>query len=259
MPTFSAYDSLPALDQILHSLHVMLCCFALLAASVPALTEKGSPEHKFGGLLYVMISGMALAFGCAMAWRESNLVLFSFDCFCAYLLFSGWRAAHSNHEPRKIDWAIPLGMLTVSAIATASAVAKDMGLQSFYLLFFALNASYLALRDLRQLKARSRFMKYRLFMPDLATQDTDSTAWLGRHIAGMVGSAIANLSVVVLTFLPLSLHWLWPASLILIGSYIAWKERQKKLRVRRAMATIITPKFGKRRPGPAHEDWRKAA
>ncbi len=74
---------------------------------------------------------------------------------------------------------------------------------------------------------------------------TAPATWMGRHVAGTVGSLMANASVVVLTLLPLELHWLWPTGLMVAGAWIAWKERQKKLRIQRALAPILRPGFGR--------------
>ncbi len=212
----------------------MLCSFALLVACIPLLTEKGSVEHKFSGLIYVPISMVALLLASWMAWRESSLVLFTFNCFCAYLLMSGWRAVHEDKSPSIIDWIIPGSLSAVALGVTLQALINDQGLRSFYLLFFAMNAFYLSWQ-------------------------AQPAAWMGRHIAGMVGSVIANLSVIVLTLLPLSLHWLWPVMLIVIGAMIAYKEHQKKLRVRQAMATILQPKFRARYTKAKDDDIRRAA
>ncbi len=242
MPTFSAYDTLPFFDQLLHGAHFMLCSFALLIACIPLLTEKGTPEHKFGGLIYVPVSMMALLLASWMAWRESSLVLFTFNCFCAYLLMSGWRAVHED-----------------ALAVTLDAVLDDQGMRSFYLLFFAMNAFYLSWRDWQHLKSRINLQRYKLFLGSLSTKEMQPASWMGRHIAGMVGSVIANLSVIVLTLLPLSLHWLWPVALLLIGAAIAYRERQKKLRVRQAMATILQPKFRARYAKTKDDDIRRAA
>lgn len=258
MPTFSTYNALPAFDQLLHSFHFMLCSFALLIACVPMLTEKGSTEHKAGGLIYVPVSMAALLLGCWMAWVESSLVFFSFNCFCAYLLMSGWRAAHSEKAPQFLDWSIPGSLFAVALLVTWQATQQSQDMRGFYLMFFAMNAFYLSWRDFKHLQGRIQFHRYKLFMPSFVEKEMQPAAWLGRHIAGMVGSVIANLSVIVLTLLPLSLHWLWPVTLVTIGGYIAYKERQKKLRVRRAMATILQPKF-RPRIVRADDDWRKAA
>ena len=47
---------------------------------------------------------------------------------------------------------------------------------------------------------------------------------------------MANLSVVVLTLLPIELHWLWPAMLIALAIGIALEQRRKQMRIRAAMA-----------------------
>ncbi len=237
----------------------MLCSFALIVACIPLLTEKGSPEHKFGGLIYVPLSMTALVLASWMAWRESSLVLFTFNCFCAYLLMSGWRAVHEDKNPGAIDWIIPGSLFTVALGVTLDAILHDQGLRSFYLMFFAINAFYLSWRDWKHLQSRVQFNRYKLFLANMTTKQAQPASWMGRHIAGMVGSVIANLSVIVLTLLPLSLHWLWPVSLLLIGGYIAHRERQKKLRMRRALATVLQPKFRARYAKTKDDDIRRAA
>ena len=71
---------------------------------------------------------------------------------------------------------------------------------------------------------------------------------------------MANLSVVVLTLLPLSLHWLWPASLIALAGIVALKQRRRKAIVNKAVAAVLHPKF---RTGVVRhqddDDIRKAA
>lgn len=222
------------------------------------LTKKGSPEHKFGGLIYLPLSATALILGSWMAWREQSMVLFSFNCFCAYLLLSGWRAVRESQAPKLIDIVIPAGLFAIALAVTFHAVWHDQGLRSFYELFFAMNAFYLSWRDWKHLKSRIQLNKYKIFLPGLTAKDFQSASWMGRHIAGMIGSVIANLSVVVLTLLPLSLHWLWPVTLLTIGFYIWFKEQQKKARIRQSMATILQPKF--RTPyAKTNDDVRRAA
>ncbi len=258
MPTFSAYNSLPFFDQLLHGAHFMLCSFALLVACIPLLTEKGSVEHKFGGLIYVPLSMVALLLASWMAWRESSLVLFTFNCFCAYLLMSGWRAVHEDKNSNIIDWIIPGSLFVIALGVTLDAMLHDQGMRSFYLTFFAVNAFYLSWRDWTYLQSRIQFNRYKLFLASMTIKQAQPASWMGRHIAGMVGSVIANLSVIVLTLLPLSLHWLWPVTLLFAGGYIAYREQQKKLRIRNAMATVLQPKF-RAKPHTSGEDWRKAA
>jgi len=258
VPIFSAYSGLPFWGQMLHGVHFVLCSFALLAACIPLLTEKGSVEHKFGGIVYLPISMLAMALSTYLAWQESSLVLFSFNAFCFYLLLSGWRAAHSQTAPQLIDWFIPAALFTLAVIVSIDSCLHDRGPRTMYLMFFAVNAFYLSWRDYQYLKGRTRFEKYKIFVGSLGHDYAKPGAWLARHIAGMVGSVIANLSVIVLTLLPLSLHWLWPVTLLLAGAYIAAKEHEKKLRARRAIATVLQPRF-RATPAKPVDDVRRAA
>jgi hypothetical protein len=262
MPILSAYQDLSFTAQMLHGLHFMLCTFAVLAASVPMLTAKGSAEHKFGGLVYVPIAGSALLLGSAIAWHETSLILFCFNSFCAYLLFSGWRAVHEKEKPELVDWAIPGSLFVLSIAVTLYALIYDEGLTSFYLFFFALNAFYLAQRDWRHLKSRAFVEKNRVFLVDISF-GKPPMQWLNRHIAGMAGSALANLSVVVLTLLPLSLHWLWPTTLVVLALFIARREAKKRAHLRAALAPILKPAFmptGFAKPRQGDEkDWKRAA
>jgi hypothetical protein len=259
MPSFSAFQGLPFADQMLHGLHFMLCAFSVLVACIPLLTPKGSPEHKFGGMIYMPIALAALLLASYVAWREASLVLFCFNSFCAYLLLGGWRAVHEKEKPELIDWAIPTSLLALSVGVTLHALIYDEGMRSFYLLFFALNGFYLAARDWRHLRRRAYIQKHKIFLVD-ASFGTAPTGWINRHIAGMAGSVMANLSVVVLTILPISLHWLWPASLIGLACIISWRERQKKARLRAAFPTGLQAKFA---PGSGRvkrgDDIRRAA
>ena len=70
---------------------------------------------------------------------------------------------------------------------------------------------------------------------------------------------IANVSVIVLTLLPIELHWIWPVSLLLIGGYIAQKERKKKMRVQKVLAPVLQGKFRMPPRGGKDEDIRRAA
>lgn len=248
MPVFGAYEGLTFFDQWLHSVHVMLCALATLIACVPLLTEKGSLEHKFAGRIYLPISLLALVMASFLAWHERSLVLFCFNSFCAYLLLSGWRATREQGPPQLIDWMIPGTLLLLSTGVTLHAMIFDQGMRSFYLLFFALNGFFLCGRDWGHLRQRLQ-------------KTGKAPEWLGRHIAGMVGSVLANFSVVVLTLLPLWLHWLWPVTLILAAAYFINKEEKKKRQLRKAMATVLKPKF--RTPSHRNNDdednFRKAA
>jgi hypothetical protein len=260
----STYGELPFTDQLLHGVHFMLCAFAVLIACIPLMTEKGSTEHKFGGALYVPVSCAAFALASYMAWSEGSLVLLCFNGFCAYLLLSGIRAMHEKEKPALIDWVIPGGLFILAAGATLHALIYDEGKRSFYLLFFALNAFYLAGRDFRHLRRRSYWFKRKIF---LLAEDMPGSAhaadWLNRHITGMVGSVIANLSVVVLTLLPIEWHWIWPTVLILTAAGIGLRERHKKLQLRRAIPPLFRPQpsYGVVRPrrNDEDEDIRKAA
>jgi hypothetical protein len=257
---FAIYDELPFLDQFLHGIHFMLCAFAVLIACVPLLTEKGSVEHKFGGTLYMPVSIAAFTLASYMAWRESSLLLLCFNVFCAYLLLSGWRAMHEKEKPVLIDWLIPGGLFLLACGVALHAVIDDEGRRSLYLLFFAFNSFCLVVRDYRYLRRRMSRQRYKAFPPDGAGIGAASE-WLNRHIAGMVGSVIANLSVVVLMLLPLDLHWIWPAALIVAAAAIAWQQHRKKARIQANIAAIFTPDFkaGKRMRMPRKENLRRAA
>ena len=259
MPILNAYDGLSFFDQMLHGWHFMLCTFAVLIGCVPLLTEKGTLEHRFAGLIYLPVSMVALLFASYIAWHEASLVLMCFNFFCAYLLMSGWRAVHEEDVPRFIDWLAPIGLLSLSLFVALHALFYDEGMKSFYLFFFAFNGTFLASRDLKNLRTRVYWGKRKLFFADGLFGRPKASEWMGRHIAGMVGSMIANLSVVVLSMLPLALHWLWPLSLTSIGAFIAWKEHKKKQRVRETMASLFKPQFQKK-PGPnkKDEDYRRA-
>jgi uncharacterized membrane protein YfcA len=261
VPILSAYADLPFYDQMLHGFHFMLCCFAVLVALIPLLTEKGSAEHKLAGLVYLPLSLVALTLASYMAWRESSAVLFCFNCFCAYLLMSGWRAVHESETPDRIDWMIPVSLFALAIGVTVHALLDDQGMRSFYLLFFALNAFYLAWRDVRHLRQRAYWAKHKNFFADSHFGAAQPASWLGRHIAGMVGSMLANLSVVILTLLPLEWHWVWPVSLIFLSGYVAQKEQQKRQQIRKALAVILQPKFKRDKPLHArdNQDIRRAA
>ncbi len=257
----STYNALSFTDQLLHGIHFMLCSFAVLVACVPLFTAKGSDEHKIGGRLYIPVSCAAFTLASFMAYRESSLVLFCFNCFCAYLLLSGWRATHEKENPTLIDWLIPGGLFILAVGVSLHALIEDEGKRSFYLLFFALNAFYLSLRDFQHLRRRRTWFQRKIF---LVTGDAPGAIhaadWLNRHITGMIGSVMANLSVVVLTLLPIRLHWIWPVGLIIAAAAIGWRERQKKLRARRTVPPIFRPTYGYGvvRPRP-DEDIRRAA
>jgi hypothetical protein len=251
---------MPFTDQMLHGVHFMLCAFAVLIACVPLLTTKGSDEHKFAGKIYVPVSCAAFTLASYIAWREASLVLLCFNVFCAYLLLSGWRAVHEKEKPALIDWIIPAGLLLLAAGMTLHAVIYDEGKRSFYLLFFAMNAFYLAGRDFLHLRRRARWIKRRVFFAERDYGAEQPAEWLNRHVAGMVGSVMANMSVVVLTLLPIELHWIWPVTLILLAAFITLKQYHKKQQLNAAVATILQPKFA-RNPirGDRDEDIRRAA
>jgi uncharacterized membrane protein YfcA len=194
-----------------------------------------------------------------MAWQESSFVLFCFNVFCAYLLLSGWRAVHEKNEPGPIDWIIPGTLFGLAIGVTGHALFFDEGLRSFYLLFFALNGFYLAWRDWKHLRRRLYQQRNKVFFAGISFGPPGATEWMSRHVAGMAGSLMANLSVVVLTLLPLELHWLWPASLIAIGACVAWKERQKKQRLKAVLAPILNPSFGRKAPLSKPVTIRRAA
>jgi hypothetical protein len=263
MPEFSAYSALPPFDQLLHNFHVLLCALAVLIAIIPLMTAKGSAEHKFGGLIYVPVSFAALALGCVLAGIEGSVVLLCFEGFCAYLLLSGWRAVHEQSQLQPIDWMIPGGLILLAGGITLYGLfgpAMDLR-RSFCLSFFAFNSYFLAWRDWGRLRRHS-LSRHNQFLTGQFSQQAEQDGWLGRHIAGMAGSMLANLSVVVLTLLPLDLHWLWPASLMLLSLLVAIYDRHKKRHVRRAMAQILQPKFQPKPRGGIDndgEDIRRAA
>jgi len=259
MLTFTAYDGLPAWEQWLHSLHLLLCAFAVLLGLIPLVTPKGSAEHKLGGLIYVPVSLAGLALASWMAWAEQSLVLFCFNSFCAYLLLSGWRAVHEQAQPRWIDWLIPGGLVALAMLIILQNLwhpLDDMR-KALCLMFFAFNGCYLGGRDLCRLRRKAR-MRSSPLLAIFSIQPDGQTGWMGRHIAGMVGSLLANLSVIVLTLLPLELHWLWPATLITLSLLIALQDYRRKSRLRRTMARIIQPDFAKSRRKPS-EPFRRAA
>jgi len=260
---FSIYDGLPFFEQILHSIHFMLCAFAVLIACIPLLTRKGSDEHKFGGMIYVPVACTAFLLASFMAWYEASLVLLCFNGFCAYLLMSGCRAIHEKEKPELVDWAIPGALFGLALVMTAHALMYDEGKRSFYLLFFALNAFYLAGRDFQHLRQRIYWFKHKIFLLNEQIPGASASAWLQRHIAGMVGSVMANMSVVVLTLLPISLHWMWPVGLILLAAGIAFRQQQRKWRARRVIPPVFQTQLPQLRTGVVRprrdEDIRRAA
>ena len=259
MSFFNAYDSLPVGEQWLHQLHFALCCFAVLVGCVPLAVAKGSTEHRWAGLVYLPVSGLALLLAAGMAWREQSFLLFAFSCFCGWLLLSGWRAVHEKNAPKLIDWLIPGGLIALAAAVALHALTIENGTRSLSLLFFALNAAYLGLRDWRALIRRAAYHRSRLRLAGVEMMPLPASAWLNRHVAGMAGSLLANLSVVVLTILPLGWHWLWPAVLMLAGAIIYLRERQKKARIRAVLAPVLKPGFGRTLPGVATQPARKRA
>jgi hypothetical protein len=260
IPLLSAYAGLPETEQLLHGLHFMLCSFAVLIACVPLGTPKGSFEHKLAGYIYLPLSFTALSLAGWMAWSESSFVLFCFNAFCLYLLLSGWRAVHEKEKPTAIDWAIPTGLIGIALAVAVHVAITDEGTRSLYLFGFALNGFYLAWRDMKHLQRRNAWHWQRMFLSE-TFMDASAAAWMNRHVAGMIGSVIANTSVVVLTLLPLELHWIWPTGLMIAGSWIWWKDRQKKMRVKHALAPILRPGFGRGKvPRDAEtDDVRRAA
>ncbi len=261
MYSLSAYEGLPFTDQMLHHVHFMLCCFAVLIASLPLLTLKGSTEHKFGGALYLPVSFAAFFIACVCAWREQSLVLLCFNVFCAYLMLSGWRAPRLKDAPALIDWIIPGVLFVLSAYIALYASTHDDGMQSFYLLFFACNGFILSVRDFKQLGHRAYWSKHKQFLVDI--RFGKGSDWLNRHIAGMAGSVMANMSVVALTLLPLTLHWIWPVTLVGLALYVAMIEKRRQRRVHAAIPAVLRPKFGvaaaRRSKAVEEEDLRRAA
>ncbi len=262
MFSLSAYADLPWLDQLLHMTHFLLCGLAVLIACIPLLAEKGSAGHKLGGMIYIPIAMAALILSTFIAWREQNSILFCFNCFCSYLLLSGWRAVHEGKTPGTIDWIIPGILFMLGAIVAWYAMANDLGLRSFYLLVFSANAFFLSWRDWRHLRRRATLSKHKIFFSSSYYGATAPlSSWISRHVSGMVGSVLANLSVIVLTLLPLELHWLWPVSLILMAAWVRWKQLEKRRRVSDALPEILKPNFAKsphsRRSG--NNDIRRAA
>lgn len=261
MVVLSAHEGLPFFDRWLHGAHFMLCTFAVLVACVPLLVTKGTPEHKFAGLIYLPISFAALCLASFMAWREASSVLFCFNCFCAYLLLSGWRAAHEKEQPELIDWLIPVSLFVLSVSVALHALIYDTGKTSFYMMFFAINGFYLAWRDWKALRQRILASQQKVVFAGNVYGQWQNDNWMARHIAGMVGSVLANLSVVVLTLLPLAWHWLWPAVLIFAGLVVAWREHEKKQRVRKTFAPVLQPGFVRNKTSykPPEDDFREAA
>ncbi|MGE3623160.1 MAG: hypothetical protein AB7H77_04725 [Bdellovibrionales bacterium] len=250
---------MPPIDQALHSIHFLLCAFAVLVACIPLLTPKGSLEHKFGGKLYLPFSFAALSLASYMAWHEASLLLFCFDAFCLYLLLSGWRAIHEKETPRLIDWLIPAGLFALAGAVTFMAMFQNNEKTTLYLFLFAFNAFYLSLRDLAILQKRAHWLKNQVFFAGRRFGLPQTTEWLNRHIAGMAGSFMANLSVVALTLLPLSLHWLWPVTLVTLAGGIAYSQHRRKARVRKTVAAIIHPAFHASARKRMDENLRRAA
>lgn len=239
----NVWAGLPIFDQILHGAHFVLCLLAVLVALVPLLTAKGSIQHRVGGLIYVPVSGAALVYASFIAWREASLVLFSFNVFCAYLLLSGWRAARAKNSPVFIDWLIPGSLLALAFAVAFNAIIEDRGLHSFYLLFFSLNGFYLSVRDFLLLRQRARWQKHAAFFsPGSKFGATQAAEWLNRHIAGMIGSVLANFSVVALTLLPTRLHWIWPALLVTAAVLISMRQLWKKYRLHTSVPSFFRTK-----------------
>ena len=261
IPLLPAYAGLSFSEQLLHGLHFMLCTFAVLTAVVPLFTEKGSLEFKIGGMIYLPISLAALALASFMAWQEQSFVLFCFDAFCTYLLLSSWRALYERDTPGILDWALPSGLLLLSLAVTLHTFIYDEGVRSLSLLGFALNGFYLCWRDAQHLMRRRYWEKHKVFFADMQFGPGAPAGWMSRYMTGMMGSLVANASVVVLTLLPIEWHWLWPVGLICAGALIMRKEHSRKMRVRRVLAPLLQPDFGRKKPLPHTpvDDIRRAA
>jgi hypothetical protein len=254
MNLIDVYQGMSSNAQLLHGLHFMLCSFAVLIACGALRTKKGSAEHKFFGLIYLPLSLAALLFATVLAWNESSLLLFCFNTFCAYLLMSGWRAVHEAKEPTLIDWLLPGFLLASAILALVQSIFYSHEKQGLYLTFFALNALYLCARDWLHLRNRIKTLRGRVFFADMYYGVLPKNGWLNRHVAGMIGSMLANTSVVVLTILPFAWHWLWSATIIAAAAMIAWHQRQKKQRLKETLATILKPDFGVRKMPPRRRD-----
>jgi hypothetical protein len=229
---FSVYDTLSPLGQALHSAHVLFSALAAVLATIPLLTDKGSVLQRWGGRIFLALSGLACLIGFGLGLQEHSLLLLAFQVFFLYLLLGGWRAAQLSESGRLITFDIVLiGLLAgLALVMFAAAFVTDDAVRRFYLGFFVLCAAIMAWRDAQRLQKHLAWQRLRRF---LGAFDTPPDHWLGRYASMMAGSVIVNLTVVVLSFLPHDWHWLWPV-LLLIGSWLLInrraRQRQQQLR-----------------------------
>lgn len=196
--------------SLLTAAQFVFALLAVAAAAIPLLTIKGNTTHRRGGQIFVAINLLALPCGLVLAWLQQAPLLFCFHGFVLYLLLSGWRAAQ-NRPVGVIDAIIP-GLLVAIATIVLLATPQASDQQIIFLILFVLHALGLAAHDWRLLQQ----------------PQTQQRHWLTRHIGGMLGAMAANVSVIPVTLLPNSWHWLWPAVLVLAAGVIAWRQWRRQ-------------------------------
>lgn len=202
---------------------------AVLAALIPLRMEKGSILHKIGGRIYLWVAVIACLAGIFLAAVETRLLLFSFQCFLLYLLVAGWRALQPDDVNFIwLDLGLVAGLVALACLMFGVALVQPDPKQTFYLGFFALAAGMLAWQDLGRWHQQRAWQRVASFFGAVHRPMPPNVNWLGRHVSLITGSVIMNLSVVVLTLLPLSLHWIWPVLLMIAAILVAHRHESRR-------------------------------
>jgi uncharacterized membrane protein len=182
-------------------IHIAAGSVALFVAPLALAVRKGGRAHRRWGNAYVLAMAVvaATAFVCGPYFHDYFLLLIA--VFSSYLAFTGWRAL-AYKRPRAVaivDWTgaalavtAGLGMLAMSVVGRA-----NFGSFSFVVAVFGTICMGAGIRS-----------AYRFVRPPRA-----KAAWFIEHFSNMLAAYIATVtafSVVNLTFLPVTVRWLWP-------------------------------------------------
>jgi uncharacterized membrane protein len=192
--------------------HIAAGTTALLSGPIPMLSAKGQTLHRRAGLVYAAAMAVTTVAGLVLALLRDDLLLMVIAVFSFFLVFNGIRAIR-RLRGRKHDW-LDLGLAVATLVFSLGLFLWGLNLQGsggprWTALFFGVLGSFLALQQLRRLRA------------------DESVDWLKVHLSSMGGGYIAT----VTAFLVVNVHFL-PGTVVfvaptLVGSVLIGRAARK--------------------------------
>ena len=202
-------------------IHASFGGFALLAATIAMVAEKGKKLHRKSGLVfyYSMLACCSSAFIISVLPGHENPFLFAVGIFSLFFVLTGYRALRFKKE--NISLAVDKTIAIVIIISGVLMISVPLILQSkinIVLSVFGAVGIFFSIQDLRLYQ----------------TPDKLKEKWLIQHLTRMMGGFISAVTafVVVNQLLPGIVAWLMPGVLgSMVIAYWVIKTNKSKTAV----------------------------